>query len=139
MSAINQTPANDNYPTLNQYGFKKHNQDRFNRKNVILKAVSTNQSHYQPDSHSDNNKRTLGLYPYFILAVLFLLKIVMHWQIKSIGYFYGFKAVGDQIGSATYELSSAYPSLKQYYGLIVGLFQTVPNSVFGLIAGSIIS
>lgn len=36
-----------------------------------------------------------------------------------------------------YEIATAYPQLKNWYGLLVGLVYTIPYSFFGLIAGKI--
>lgn len=36
-----------------------------------------------------------------------------------------------------FEISTAYPQLKYWYGLLVGLIYTIPYSFFGLIAGKI--
>jgi len=43
----------------------------------------------------------------------------------------------DLAGSSLYEISSAYPQLKQWYGLLAGLIYTIPYSIFGLFAGKI--
>jgi len=40
-------------------------------------------------------------------------------------------------GNPIFEISTAYPQLKYWYGLLVGLIYTVPYSFFGLIAGKI--
>ena len=36
-----------------------------------------------------------------------------------------------------YEITAAYPEMHSYYGLLCGLFYTVPLSVAGLYAGSL--
>jgi MFS family permease len=40
-------------------------------------------------------------------------------------------------GDPKFEISSAYPELNQYYGLLVGLFYSVPYALAGLYAGSL--
>ena len=40
-------------------------------------------------------------------------------------------------GDKFFEISTAYPELNSYYGLLVGLAYTLPYSVSGLFAGSL--
>ena len=35
-----------------------------------------------------------------------------------------------------YEISAAYPELQTYYGTLCGLANTIPYSIFGLVAAS---
>ena len=66
-----------------------------------------------------------------------LISIATQWQQKSIGYFYGFSGVGDMKGNPKFEISSAYPQMDTYYGLLVGLCYSVPYALSGLYAGSL--
>lgn len=40
-------------------------------------------------------------------------------------------------GDPKFEISTAYPELNQYYGLLVGLCYSLPYSLAGLYAGSL--
>lgn len=76
-------------------------------------------------------------YSFFVLAIVLLCRIMVQWHRKGLTYAYGYTALGDLAGSPLYEISSAYPQLKQWYGLLAGLIYTIPYSVFGLFAGKI--
>lgn len=76
-------------------------------------------------------------YSYMVLAIITLVSIATQWQQKSIGYFYGFSGVGEMKGNPKFEISSAYPQMDTYYGLLVGLCYSVPYALSGLYAGSL--
>lgn len=59
------------------------------------------------------------------------------WHRAGLSYAYGYAGVGAQAGSKVYEISKFYPQLPKYYGLMSGLFYTLPYASFGLIAGKI--
>ena len=40
-------------------------------------------------------------------------------------------------GNPIYEIATAYPEMHSYYGLLCGLFYTVPLSVAGLYSGQL--
>jgi len=52
-------------------------------------------------------------------------------------YAFGFEGVGEQQGSAFFELAASYPEMNKYYGLISGLAYTIPYSLIGLFMGSL--
>lgn len=62
---------------------------------------------------------------------------MVQWHRKGLDYSYGYTGLGIQKGNPTFEIATAYPQLNQWYGLLAGLFYTVPYSFFGLIAGRI--
>ena len=74
---------------------------------------------------------------FMALTIITIIRIATQWQQKSIGYFYGFQGTGELAGSPKYEISTAYPELDTYYGLLVGLAYTLPYSISGLYAGSL--
>lgn len=76
-------------------------------------------------------------YAYFVLFITLLCRIMVQWQRKGLNYAYGYKGLGDAANNAVYEITTAYPALNQWYGLLVGLIYTIPYSVFGLVAGKI--
>ena len=76
-------------------------------------------------------------YSFFVLGIVLLCRIMVQWHRKGLTYAYGYTAMGDLAGSSLYEISSAYPQLKQWYGLLAGLIYTIPYSIFGLFAGKI--
>ena len=47
-------------------------------------------------------------YAYFALAIIFFVRVVVNWQGKSLGYFFGFSGVGE-LSNPTYEIGKAYP------------------------------
>ena len=63
-------------------------------------------------------------------------RIATQWQQKSIGYFYGFSGTG-AMKNDFYEIAMAYPEMHTYYGLLCGLFYTVPLSIAGLYSGQL--
>lgn len=68
-----------------------------------------------------------------------LIRVATNWQQKSLGYYYGYKGIGIQANNPIYELSTSFPELNQYYGMLVGALFTIPSSIFGLYSGQLIS
>ena len=62
---------------------------------------------------------------------------MVQWQRKGLNYAYGYTGLGEMAKNPVYEIATAYPQLKNWYGLLVGLIYTVPYSFFGLVAGKI--
>ena len=62
---------------------------------------------------------------------------MVQWHRKGLTYAYGYTGIGEQAGSAMFEIATAYPQLNQWYGALAGLVYTIPYSFFGLIAGKI--
>lgn len=77
------------------------------------------------------------VYAYLVLAIIFLVRVVVNWQGKSLGYFFGFSGQGVLAGDPIFEIGKAYPKLGKYYGLLVGPAHTIPTAIFGLIAGGL--
>ena len=59
------------------------------------------------------------------------------WQQKSFGFFFGFTGIGAMANDKHYEMATAFPQLQGYYGLLSGLFFTLPYSTVGLFAGAL--
>ena len=54
-------------------------------------------------------------------------------------YSFGF-SVGDDIpGREFYEISTFYPQMENYYGILTGLAYTVPYMITGLVMGAVTS
>jgi MFS family permease len=70
-----------------------------------------------------------------VLLIALICRIVVQWHRKGLTYAYGYTALGVDAGSAFYEMSSAYPELKIWYGMLAGVIYTIPYSVFGLFVG----
>jgi MFS family permease len=77
------------------------------------------------------------VYAYFVLFIALVCRIMVQWHRKGLTYAYGYTALGASAGSAFYEISSAYPELKNWYGLLAGLIYTIPYSLFGLVVGKL--
>lgn len=77
------------------------------------------------------------LYMYAALGIITLIRTAAYWQSKSIGYFFGFRGQGYQLGNPDFEISKAYPMMEKYYGLLVGLCFTLPYSIGGLFSGQL--
>lgn len=82
-------------------------------------------------------KKKFGAYSWFILLVAVLIKVIIQWHRSFFSYAYGYTGVGDLAGSAFYEISSSFPQLKTYYGMLTGLAYTVPFATFGLFVGKL--
>jgi MFS family permease len=141
--------------TMNQYGFGSH--QALSRGSLMaLKATKdeqTNESTQEKvqeekevtdieEVDSDASKvvestnRPNSLYAVFVLVLFTICRIVGQWHNKGFNYTYGYTALGEAAGSPVYEISSAYPQLKNWYGLLAGLFYTLPYSFFGLVVGN---
>jgi MFS family permease len=69
------------------------------------------------------------------LLLILLIRVATDWQQKSLGFFFGFQGVGLQRNDPYYEMSSSFPQLDSYYGLLSGLAYNLPYSICGLFAG----
>lgn len=77
------------------------------------------------------------VYAFFVLFLVLACRIMVQWHRKGLTYAYGYTALGELAGSPIYEISSFYPELKQWYGLLAGLIYTLPYASFGLLAGKL--
>lgn len=82
-------------------------------------------------------KNPFGLYSYFVLAILFLIRLSNQQQQQALGYIYGFVGQGADASKAKafYEIQSAYPALNQYYGVLSGAGFSLSYAFFGLLWG----
>lgn len=76
-------------------------------------------------------------YSYFVLAIVLVCRIMVQWHRKGLNYAYGYTGLGEAANNPIYEISTAYPQLNQWYGLLAGLIYTLPYASFGLVAGKI--
>ena len=84
-----------------------------------------------------NAEKFKPAYAYFVLFITLCARIMVQWQRKGLNYAYGYTGLGERANNPFYEIATAYPQLKSWYGLLVGLIYTVPYSFFGLVAGKI--
>lgn len=84
-----------------------------------------------------NEKKFKPAYAYFVLFIVLMCRIMVQWHRKGLTYAYGYTGLGAAAGNPVFEIATAYPELKAWYGLLAGLIYTVPYSFFGLIAGKI--
>lgn len=89
-----------------------------------------------PIDKPNKKKEFNPMMAYLMLTVITLIRGTSYWHQKSLGYFYGFKGQGEQLGNPMYEVSSAYGMMDDYYGFLVGLFYTMPYAISGLYAGN---
>lgn len=82
-------------------------------------------------------KKFKPAYAYFVLFIVLACRIMVQWHRKGLTYAYGYTGLGIAAGNGLYEISTAFPQLKQWYGLLAGLIYTIPYASFGLIAGKI--
>lgn len=85
----------------------------------------------------DPSKKFNPLYAYFVLFIVLACRIMVQWHRKGLTYAYGYTGLGIAAGNGLYEISTAFPQLKQWYGLLAGLIYTIPYATFGLVAGKI--
>lgn len=76
-------------------------------------------------------------YSYFVLFIVLACRIMVQWHRKGLNYAYGYTGLGELAGSPLYEISSTFPQLKSWYGLLTGFIYTIPYASFGLVAGKI--
>jgi hypothetical protein len=77
------------------------------------------------------------VYAYFVLFLVLICRIMVQWHRQSLSYAYGYTGVGLLANNPVYEISTAYPELAAWFGLLTGLIYTAPYSLFGLVAGQI--
>ena len=100
---------------------------------------STTISINQGDIYSKPSPFSFNInYKYALLAVISLIKVCTAWQQKSLGFYFGYKGVGYQALNPIYEITTSFPQLNQYYGMLVGALFTIPYSICGLYSGQII-
>ena len=62
-----------------------------------------------------------GPYAYMVLMFVLFTRISYSVNKNAISYAYGYKGVGAQAGSEVFEITTAFPQLSQYYGIIASL------------------
>lgn len=72
---------------------------------------------------------------YFVLGMILLVRIMVQWHRKGLTYAYGYTGLGAAAGNPIFEISSAYPQLNGWYGLLAGLVYTIPYAGAGLVVG----
>jgi MFS family permease len=77
------------------------------------------------------------VYAYFVLFLVLICRIMVQWHRQSLSYAYGYTGLGLLANNPVYEISTAYPELASWFGLLTGLIYTAPYSLFGLAAGQI--
>jgi hypothetical protein len=67
------------------------------------------------------------------VAVLFLvMRTLMMWHKKSLNFVYGYSWEGSSDLANKYEITTSYPMMDQYYGVLAGLAYSLPQSLCGL-------
>jgi hypothetical protein len=56
-------------------------------------------------------------------------------QNQSLGFIYGFKGSGSSLNNPFFEMTTAYPGLSNWYGLISGTGFSLSFSVCGVLLG----
>lgn len=91
----------------------------------------------EADKEKDGTAKFNAGYSYFVLMIVLCCRIMVQWHRKGLTYAYGYTGLGEAANNPIYEISTAYPQLKQWYGLLAGLIYTLPYASFGLVAGKI--
>ena len=82
-------------------------------------------------------KAKIGAYSWFVMMIILLVRIVYQWERTIFSYSYGYTGLGAQAGNAIYEMSTAYPALQKYFGLLTGFAYTIPFAGVGLYWGKV--
>ena len=77
----------------------------------------------------------MGLYPWFVLLFVVLVRVMVQSQRAIFSFAYGYTGLGVQAGNPAFELATAYPELTSYFGTLTGLAYTIPYAAFGLVVG----
>lgn len=77
----------------------------------------------------------MGLYPWFVLLFVVLVRVMVQSQRAIFSFAYGYTGLGVQAGNPNFELATAYPELRKMFGTLTGLAYTIPYAGFGLIVG----
>lgn len=81
--------------------------------------------------------KSSGWYAWLVLAFVVFVRVMVQSQRAIFSFAYGYTGLGEQAGNVVYEISAAYPQLKQYFGLLTGLAYTLPFASFGLVVGGL--
>ena len=76
-----------------------------------------------------------SVYAWAVVVLFLIVRTTMVWQRKSINYVYGFAGEGLKAGNPAFEITTNYPQMEIYYGILSGLAYTLPMSLFGLTLG----
>lgn len=82
-------------------------------------------------------KPNFSWYSWVVLAFVVFVRVMVQSQRAIFSFAYGYTGLGAQAGNIAYEISAAYPQLKQYFGLLTGLAYTLPFASFGLVVGGL--
>jgi hypothetical protein len=140
-SLMTDQPSQAGFKTSKQmFGFG--GQQQFARSSLVMQASTDDKSDIiDVEAESKDGKKGMpkfnAAYSYFVLAIVLACRIMVQWQRKGLNYAYGYTGLGEMANNPIYEISTAYPQLNQWYGLLVGLIYTLPYASFGLVAGKI--
>lgn len=100
--------------------------------------VSAEKTQEECLDQAEINKRNFNpIYAYFVLFVVLICRIMVQWHRKGLTYAYGYTGLGDAYKNGFFEMSTYFPELKVWYGLLAGVIYTIPYAGFGLIAGKL--
>lgn len=122
--------------SLGNYGFMSSLKSGVDRGSSIVMSAKANDSDVGESSEVDKPKFKPWA-AYFVLALVLLGRITLVWHRKGLAYTYGYTGIGELAGSAKFELASAYPELKNWYGLLSGLLYTIPYAGMSLFGGQL--
>lgn len=71
------------------------------------------------------------------MGIILAIRAVYQWQRSIFSYSYGYTGLGMQANNAIYEMSTAYPALQRYFGVLTGFAYTIPFAGVGLYWGKI--
>lgn len=134
------------------FGFSSNNAGLERGARIVMNATANDSTEPTGDaepttelvekSDAEKEKEELAknfnpVYAYFVLFIVLVCRIMVQWHRKGLTYAYGYTGLGVTAANPVYEIATAYPQLKQWYGLLAGLIYTIPYSFFGLVAGKI--
>jgi hypothetical protein len=61
--------------------------------------------------------------------------VITNWGANIFQYTFGYQGIGLQANNPIYEISSSFPELAQWFGIIGGLAYLLPLSITGVFAG----
>ena len=85
----------------------------------------------------DEEKPKVGLYSWFVLMIILLIRVAYQWQRSIFSYCYGYAGLGAQAGNPIFEIGKAYPELAGQFGFLTGFAYTIPFAFGGLYFGKI--
>ena len=86
----------------------------------------------KPDLVQQQEEPKPDAYAWFVLFIIFFVRAVHQLHRQIIGFAFGYQGLGAKAGDPKYMISTAYPQMNLYFGLVSSFVFSFPYSILGV-------